>query len=94
MKFNWYSGRSFKWNLVQFLIDNNLFHNHGKFKSGDKVRYNWKAKIQIKSAMWRKSDSGTLTVSEVVYKNKSGVLFVEGSGCDVFWIRKAYWWEK
>jgi hypothetical protein len=91
---HWYKGRSFMWNLVQFMIYFKLFHHRGKFKVGDKVRYNWKAWVRIKSALWGESDKGTLTVSEVLYKDKSNVGFEEGGGCDVFWIRKAFFWER
>jgi hypothetical protein len=89
---HWYKGKPFIWNVVQFMINFNLFTNHGRFKVGDKVRYNWKAYVLIKSALWRKEDHETLTVSEIV-RNGSGVAFKEGSGCDAFWIRKAFFWE-
>jgi hypothetical protein len=98
---HWYKGKSFLWNLVQFIINFDLINNDGKFKEGDVVRYNWMAKVVLGKKflngeeVWRKS----LLVTEVLYSSKSNVEYlvllnseVQGS-CAMFWLRKAYWWE-
>lgn len=69
----------------------NLFTNIGKFKKGDKVKYNWKAKLDIMSAI--EDDLGVLTVIDVfryrdgtetiTYKNSKN----EESSCDPYWLK-------
>lgn len=95
---HWYKGYSFMWNLIQFIINFNLIDNRGKFKEGDLVKYNWRAKIHLKSLF----DNGWITtealvVTAITYSDKSGVEYItpkgEPNGCDPFWLRKLYWWE-
>ncbi|MEZ2446082.1 hypothetical protein AB6805_30410 [Chitinophaga sp. RCC_12] len=76
----------FKKAIVQFIIDNDLWHHRGYFKPGDKVRYNWKARVYLSLT---NEDNSTFTVDEILYRDKSGVSFQEGSGCDPFWLRQA-----
>jgi hypothetical protein len=102
LRLDWYKGQSFMWNVVQFIINNGLINHKGKFKEGDKVRYNWMAKIQLGKDYLNGEGvkNKTLEVTHVLYKSKSNVNYkVVGSdnnddgGCATFWLRKAYWWE-
>lgn len=98
IKLHWYKGKSFAWNLVQFLINFNLFQHRNKFKEGDIVRYNWKAKVHL-SSLFKNGwiSSGNLLVTDIKYKDRSGVEYKaygdDDGSCDPFWLRKAYWWE-
>ena len=37
--------------VIQFQINNGMFENHNKFKRGEWLKYNWKAKIMIDPAI-------------------------------------------
>lgn len=88
--------------IVFYIIRHGLCQNVGKFKRGDKVKYNWKAKYQIPSIYnerknmireidcildFKKSKSQSCE-----FKPLKDECYVDG--CDVFWLRKIYWWEK
>ena len=83
--------RQFVKALVHFFIDNRYFQNVNRFKEGDQVRYNWKAKCFLGSIFEEKKGQ-TFIISDVwskganvdYYNNEYG----EGS-CDVFWLRHA-----
>jgi hypothetical protein len=92
LKFMYQKENGLIFNLIHFFICKNWFDNTGKFKVGDKVKYNWMAKVMIASVVKRKEDK-TLTVSKVIC-NGQNVEFEECSGSSAFWLRKAYWWEK
>jgi hypothetical protein len=66
------------------------FHNRGRFKVGDKVKYNLFARIYINSVINRKP----LVYTIDKFWTPTNVDFIEEEGCDVFWIRKLYPWEK
>lgn len=99
---HWYKGKSFRWNLVQFIINFNLISNNGKFKEGDVVRYNWMAKVHLGKYFLKDGKNvwnRNLMVTKVLNKYKSNIEYMVcdtpeiKSGCACFWIRKAYWWE-
>jgi hypothetical protein len=93
-KFRYQKGKGLLYNLVHLFIAKDIFNNVGKFKVGDKIKYNWMAKVYIPLAMkLDKRRDQTLTISEVYCKGEN-VNFIEGCGASVFWLRKAYWWEK
>lgn len=78
----------FKKAVVHFIIDNEWSQNRDRFKPGDQVRFNWRAKAFILSAI--KDDiNKTFVVSKILYSDQSGVEFTNGDGCDPFWLRKA-----
>ena len=88
------------WPMVNFFIKMEWFQNHGKFKSGDKVKYNLFAKVVIANIEEIKGSKNgavyTIDDYEPWSTSKSNVRFTsdENSGCDVFWIRKLYPWER
>ena len=86
--------------VVHFMIVHRLFQGYGKLRVGDYVRYNWKAKAYIRSVYDRETEvrkiANIITYSdgtehcEFVPLNENGW----GGGCDTFWVRKCYWWER
>lgn len=103
LKFTWYKDESFMWNVVQFIINNDLCDHKGKFEEGDVVRYNWKAMVQIGS-LFRKGGfydgrhKRNLLITGSEYKSKSNYNYIEygtneRGSTDAFWLRHAYWWE-
>jgi len=80
-----------QWLIILSAIMPFLFSNNGKFKVGDRVKYNWKANIQLKSIVDKRDR--TRTVSKVLYVDKGNVEFTNGDSCACFWIRKCYFWE-
>jgi hypothetical protein len=94
-KHPWYANNPFLKYLVQWIIYWSIFYEplqkKDKFKAGDKVKYNWKALVQIYST-GGKDMFKTRTVKKLTwYKNLE---FTDGTGCDPFWVRKIYFWEK
>lgn len=83
--------RKFRKALVHFFIDNGYFRNVNRFKIGDQVRYNWKAKISIWSAIDEKW--GQTFVVTKIWANGQNVDYYSDEygegGCDVFWLRPA-----
>lgn len=83
--------RQFAKALVQFFIDNRYFQNVNRFKKGDQVRYNWKAKFFLGS-LFEKRRGKTFIVTNVWHKGQNVYYYNneygEGS-CDVFWLRPA-----
>jgi hypothetical protein len=83
--------------IVGVMIRENLFTHKGKFKIGDIVTYNWKAKIIIASAI--KDYPGPHIITSVIsYTRSDGIewkdhKFYGTSGADAFWLRKVYFWE-
>lgn len=77
--------------IVSVMIKFDLFHNKKKFKPGDNLKYNWKAKVYIWSAIKNKLEPRTMT--NYLYKDNTGILFENGESCDPFWVRKLHWWE-
>lgn len=90
----WYAGNPFLMWIVQWIIYWSIFYEHlrkkGKFKVGDRVKYNWKALVQIYST-GGKDMHKTRTVKTVLWFGN--LEFTDGTGCDPFWVRKAYFWE-
>ena len=75
--------------VVRFQINNNLFANKG-LKKGQLVKYNWKSRVYINSAI--KDRIGD--IKEVRNHEHNNVIFLDGDSCDPFWVRKIYSWEK
>ena len=69
---------------IQFKL--HLFENTNKFKNGDMLVYNWKAKILIDSAIKDKLEPRKFV--NYLYKDKSNVLFEDGDSCASFWVKK------
>lgn len=84
--------------IERIFIPNGWFNNHGKFKPGDKVKYNFFAKVMIPSIAKQKGyEEGHVFVVKDYFewsKKKQSIEFEGGDGCDVFWIRKLYVWER
>jgi hypothetical protein len=80
--------------LVHFFITHKLFSNVGQFKKGDLVRYNWKAKYYIGLIYQEKKGIYTIRNITKYTDGSEAAEFGDYTGCDVFWIRKIYPWEK
>ena len=87
--------------VVFWLIKHNLCQNTGKFKEGDLVTYNWKAKYYIDTVYKNERELGIKKITSITkYSDGSeGCDYInlsdgDESGCDVFWVRKCYWWER
>lgn len=95
-KYPWYSRSPILRYLVAWIIYFSTFSdwiaNRWCLKIGDKVKYNWMAKIQLSSHI--KKYAGTKIVKEILCSDGSGIKFTDGDGCDPFWVRKIYFWEK
>jgi len=78
--------------LVFKMIASGKFTNIGRFKPGDKVKYNWRAKVYIGHI--HSQEKGVLTFQRVCDWSTSGsnCYYVDSkgevSGCDVFWLTK------
>ena len=72
--------------VVKFQINYNMFDHRNCFKKGDKVKYNWKAKAYIGSAIKDKLE--TKVVDFYSFKDNSNVEFTDGDSCDPFWVSK------
>lgn len=75
--------------VIRFQINNGLFENKN-LKKGQLVKYNWKAKVKIKSAIRDNIHS----VMKVKGFDGSIVEFTNDDSCDPFWVRKLHWWER
>lgn len=76
---------------MDFQIKYELFTNRNEFQKGDIVVYNWKAHLAIKSAIVDKTTP--MIISEIMYKDNSGLEFSNGDSCDSFWVRKIRFYE-
>jgi hypothetical protein len=85
--------------IVHFIIVKGLFQNTGKFKPGDIVKYNWKARYYLGKTFLNSQHKNGLKqiVSIITYKDGSQAANyvdmddeTEEGSCDVFWIKKAY----
>jgi hypothetical protein len=79
--------------LSEFFIRHNWLSNVGKFKGGDKVKYNWKAKVTLGGSYNNK----THTITKIILQTPTSENFECGcdeGGGDVYWIRKLYFWER
>jgi len=72
--------------VIEFQIKYEMFDNRHKFKNGDLVKYNWKARAFIGSAI--KDKEQNKVVQNYIYKDNSGIEFTDGDGCDPFWVSK------
>lgn len=79
---------AFKMWLIDLLIEYQICSHRGKFKKGDILTYNWKAKNSIPSVIGDSPQQVKRT------DNKTFIEFTNGDTCDAFWVRKLYWWEK
>ena len=88
------SKRKFAMALVHFIIENEWLQNRGRFKPGDKVKYNWMAKVYISTAIEHKKEQ-TLTITKLLCDDLSGVDYeyqeegqIKTGSCDPFWLTK------
>jgi hypothetical protein len=86
--------------IVHWMILYRLFHGYGKLKEGDFVRYNWKAKVYIRTVYDREPEVRQISK---IYTYSDGTENCDfkplkdgeyGGGCDSFWLRKLYFWER
>lgn len=77
--------------VIQFQINNGMFENHNKFKRGEWLKYNWKAKICIYSAIKDKLEPRQFTKYIIEGEN---VEFTNGDSCSAFWVRRLHFWER
>lgn len=89
----WYAGHPFLMYCVQWIIYWSIFYPwiNGSYKKGDRVKYNWMAKIQIYSTLEKMNK--TRIVTKELYQSKSNLEFTDGDSCAKFWVRKLYFWE-
>ena len=76
--------------IIHLQIKWDLFTNENKFKRGEWLKYNWKAKIVIDTVVEgvgpRQFERYTLSGSNVE--------FTDGDRCSPFWVRRLYFWER
>jgi hypothetical protein len=77
--------------VIQFQINNEMFNNHNKFKRGDWLKYNWKAKIYIDTVVKKKSKPRQF--DKYIFSGDN-VEFTDGDSCSAFWVRKLHFWER
>jgi len=85
--------------IVHFIIVKGLFQNIGKFKQGDIVKYNWKARFYLSKSFLNSHNKNGLKQIGAIFTYKDGSQCAhyvdmddetdEGS-CSVFWLTKAY----
>lgn len=76
---------------IQFQVKFNLLPIY-TYKKGDKVKYNWKAKMLIKSAI-EDRENDVLIVLEAIHKRNEFIHYQntttnETSWCDAYWLKK------
>lgn len=76
--------------IILFQINNGMFENHNKFKRGEWLKYNWKAKIMIHTAI--KDRKEPMQFEEYIFKGDN-VKFTNGDSCSAFWVRRLHFWE-
>ncbi len=77
--------------IIYLMIKYNLFSNVGKFKEGDIVKYNWKAKYHINTVYERENKPMRIlsTTSRISYETCDYISDDSSiSSCDVFWLTK------
>lgn len=79
--------------VIQIQINYDWCNNIGKFKVGDRVERNWKARVFLKS-ICREELKGVFIVREIKWKDENweGVDELTGTieqGTSVFWIKKS-----
>lgn len=79
---------TFKERIVSFMIKYKLFQHKNKFKVGDVVTYNWKAKAYISSAI-----KDEVLPKKVISQTFGSLDFSDGQSADPFWMRKLNWAE-
>jgi len=77
--------------VIQFQINNGMFENHNKFKRGEWLKYNWKAKIMIDTAI--KDGLEPMQFEKYIIKGEN-VEFTNGDSCSAFWVRRLHFWER
>jgi hypothetical protein len=86
--------------VVHFMILHRLFHGYGKLRVGDYVKYNWMAKYYIRSVYDREPEVRQISNIDTYSDGTEHCDFKPlkegewGGGCDTFWIRKCYGWER
>ena len=87
--------------VVHWLLRFNLGKNVGKFKVGDLVTYNWKAKSHIKSIYEEERKKGIKKITGSKPSSGYTPIYTYINLSDetedfsaAFWLRKCYWWER
>lgn len=77
--------------IINFQINNDLCTNHNKFKPGEWLKYNWKAKIIINTVVKREGNKPK-QFAKYILKGEN-VEFTNSDSCSAFWVRRLYFWE-
>lgn len=78
--------------IVKFQLKNGMFKHQNCFKHGQWLKYNWKAKVMIYSAI--KNKLGPKQFDKYLYKYPDkNVQFINKDSCSAFWVRKLYFFE-
>jgi hypothetical protein len=83
-----------EWLIFHLILYRGLMHNRGKFKPGEKVCYNFFARVCIDSAInWKRSnniDGDVFTVSHYSEwaPRQDHINFTNGDSCDTAWLRR------
>lgn len=97
-KYPWYARSASLRYVIAWIIWLSTFSdyiaNRGKFKVGDRVKYNWMAKVQLYSPNYHGDFEGIRAVTEILYHDESGLQFSDDTSSDPFWVRALYFWEK
>jgi hypothetical protein len=78
--------------VINFQLSNNLCENHNKFKRGDWLKYNWKAKIIINTVVKREGNKPRQFEKYII--SGDNVEFINGDSCSAFWVRRLHFWER
>lgn len=77
--------KKLKYWIVSLIINNGLRTNKGEFRKGDRVKYNWKAKVFIPEEI----DEDTRVVADVISMGDSdNIKFTDKDHSDAFWLRR------
>ena len=79
--------------LIEFQIKYGMFENRNKFKRGEWLKYNWKAKIMLDTLIKERSEPMQFQEYFINSENVENVLFTDGYSCSPFWVRRLYFWE-
>lgn len=79
--------------VVQFQINNGMFAHQNCFERGQWLKYNWKAKVVIYSAIKDKLEPRQFDKYLYKYPDKN-VQFDNEDSCSAFWVRRLYFWER
>ena len=84
--------KKLKWLIDYKLVFISCFSNQGRFKEGDVLTYNWKAKISL-APLVAKKPKVRIVKSVKRHKNQDTIYFMCGDLSACFWQRKLFFWE-